>query len=110
MRVFGLILGAIRLGVAMLRKFKQACEGPMTDQEVEDFLVAAASDQPDAPDWRNSIVDLLKILRQDSSRGSRSELWAEMGHGDAYNGTAEQNIQLHKDVTKKIADRELVVP
>ena len=113
MRVFGLILGAIRLGVALIRKLKNsACppDAPMTDDEVEAFLLAAASNATDAPDWRNSIVDLLKILRQDSSRGSRAELWVEMGHGDAYHGTAEQNVQLHADVTKKIRERELVIP
>jgi uncharacterized protein DUF3597 len=111
---FGLILSAIRLGVAMLRKFRhpegQPQQGPMTDDEVEQFLIAAADNVKDAPDWRKSVVDLLKILRQDSSYRARSELWAEMGHEVAYGGSAEQNVQLHKDVTKKIAERELVVP
>jgi Domain of unknown function (DUF3597) len=106
---FTLLLGAIRLGVRLLRKF-HPCEGPMTDAEVDRVLAMAAADKPGVPDWRNSIVDLLKIMEQDSSFGARAEWWAEMGHRDIYSGTAEQNVQMHKEVTKKIAERELVVP
>ena len=111
MRVFNLILGAIAFGVRLLRKHHAVpCEGPYTDQEVENLLSIAADARPEFPDWKNSIVDLLEILGVQSGFGNRRDLWAEMGHGDVYQGTAEQNIQLHADVTAKIASRELVVP
>ncbi len=111
MRIFPLILGAIVFGVRLLRKLHPVpYEGPMTDEEVENLLITAAEDRPGAPDWKGSIVDLMKILDQDASFGNRRELWAEMGHTDAYTGSAEQNVQLHKDVTAKIASREMTVP
>lgn len=112
---FSMILSAITLGVALLRKFRYpsnvpASQGPMTDAEVDEFLIAAADNVRDAPDWRNSIVDLAKILRLDSSKGGRAELWMEMGHIDRYVGSAEQNIQLHADVMLRIKNRDPITP
>jgi len=60
-------------------------------------------------DWKVSIVDLLKLLGMDSSYGHRKELAAEMGI-EGYEGSAEQNIVLHKIVLQKLADNGGNIP
>lgn len=52
--------------------------------------------------WKTSIVDLMKLLGLDSAYAHRKELAEEMGI-EGYEGTAEQNIVLHKAVLEKIA-------
>ncbi len=53
--------------------------------------------------WRTSIVDLLKLLDLDSSLAARKELAAELNVRAGADGTAEQNIALHKAVLAKLA-------
>jgi len=60
-------------------------------------------------DWKVSIVDLLKLLGMDSSYAHRKELAAEMGI-EGYEGSAEQNIELHKIVLQKLADNGGNIP
>ncbi len=109
MPVFTMILGAIIALVYMRRKLMPVPPaGPMTSAEVQAMLAELAPGAPEADNWANSIVDLLKVLRQDSSAHNRSALWAEMGHTDLYKGSAEQNITLHADVMKAVAERKIV--
>jgi len=60
--------------------------------------------------WRESIVDLLKMLDLDSSLEARKELAQELGVNAGAHGSAEQNIALHKAVMKKIAENGGKVP
>ena len=59
--------------------------------------------------WQTSIVDLMKLLGLDSSYAHRKELAAEMGI-DNYEGTAEQNIALHKAVLTRLAQNGGNIP
>ncbi|MHA6316966.1 DUF3597 domain-containing protein [Altererythrobacter sp. CAU 1778] len=59
--------------------------------------------------WRNSIVDLLKLVGIDSSYENRKELAQELGNHD-YSGSAEDNIMLHRQTMKALADNGGVVP
>lgn len=59
--------------------------------------------------WQTSIVDLLKLLGLESSFGTRKTLAGEVGIS-GYEGTAEQNIRLHKVVLQKIAENGGNVP
>jgi len=68
-----------------------------------------AANNPEDLDWKVSIVDLMKLLGLDSSYGHRKELAAEMGI-EGYEGTAEQNIALHKAVLVKLADNGGNIP
>ena len=63
----------------------------------------------DTLNWRTSIVDLLKLLSIDPSYENRKELAGEMGRKD-YEGSAEDNIWLHKRVMQEIADHGGHVP
>jgi len=60
--------------------------------------------------WRESIVDLLKMLGIDSSLDARKELAKELNVNAGAHGSAEQNIALHKAVMRKIAENGGKVP
>lgn len=52
--------------------------------------------------YETSIVDLLKLLDLDSSLDARKELANELGVHAGPDGSAEQNIALHKAVVAKL--------
>uniref|UniRef100_UPI001576FF10 DUF3597 domain-containing protein n=1 Tax=Sphingomonas bacterium TaxID=1895847 RepID=UPI001576FF10 len=52
--------------------------------------------------WKTSIVDLMKLIGQDSSLSNREELATELGYTGAKDGSAEMNIWLHKAVMDKL--------
>lgn len=109
MPVLAMILGTITALVFMRRKhMPNPYQGPMTVAEVNAMLAELATEVLEANNWANSIVDLLKVLRQDSGFGERLELWRGMGHEDPYKGTAEQNTQLHADVMKAVGEHKIV--
>lgn len=60
--------------------------------------------------YQTSIVDLLKLLDLDSSLEARKALGEELGVHAGENGSAEQNIALHKAVMAKLAENGGVVP
>lgn len=78
--------------------------------DVEAVLTAMAEIEGGGGNWRTSIVDLLKLLKLDSSLEARKELADELGVHAGEAGSAEQNIALHKAVMKKLADNGGQVP
>ncbi|MDX3911449.1 MAG: DUF3597 domain-containing protein [Sphingobium sp.] len=60
--------------------------------------------------YQSSIVDLLKLLDLDSSLSARKELGSELGVHAGEDGSAEQNIALHKAVMTKLAENGGIVP
>jgi hypothetical protein len=60
--------------------------------------------------YQSSIVDLLKLLDLDSSLTARKELADELNVHASADGSAEQNIALHKAVMQKLADNGGIVP
>ena len=60
--------------------------------------------------WRESIVDLMKLLGLDSSLGSRKELADELGFDGDTNDSASMNIWLHKQVMTKLEENGGKVP
>ena len=60
--------------------------------------------------YQSSIVDLLKLLDLDSSLSARKELAAELNVHVGADGSAEENIALHKAVMQKLAENGGVVP
>lgn len=60
--------------------------------------------------YQSSIVDLLKLLDLDSSLAARKELGQELGIHAGDDGSAEQNIALHKAVMAKLAENGGIVP
>ncbi len=71
--------------------------------DVEALLDKRANARPDGIDWRNSIVDLMKIVDMDSSLSARKELAIEMGFpAEKATGSAEMNMWLHKEVMRQV--------
>ena len=63
----------------------------------------------DKLNWQTSIVDLMKLLNLDASYANRKELAGEVGI-EGYEGSAENNIALHKAVMTKLAEAGGIVP
>lgn len=60
--------------------------------------------------YQSSIVDLLKLLDLDSSLSARKQLAEELGVHAGADGSAEENIALHRAVMDKLAENGGVVP
>ena len=61
-------------------------------------------------DWRKSIVDLMKLLKLDSSLAARKELAQELKFAGNMKDSATMNIWLHKQVMIKLAENGGKVP
>ena len=82
----------------------------MTQAEVEAMIKKIADGQSEKLNWQQSIVDLMKLLKLDSSLGARKQLAQELGYKGSPDGSAEMNIWLHKEVMTKLAESGGVVP
>jgi len=72
--------------------------------DVGAVLEAMAAMKPDhGGNYRTSIVDLLKLLDLDSSLAARKELANELNVHVGADGSAEENIALHKAVVQQLA-------
>ena len=78
--------------------------------DVDAVLTQLASKKGGGGNYRESIVDLLKLLDLDSSLNARKELANELNVHAGADGSAEQNIALHKAVMKKVAENGGKVP
>jgi Domain of unknown function (DUF3597) len=83
---------------------------PLTRAEVEASIQKIAQGQKQALNWRQSIVDLMKLLKLDSSLSARKQLAQELGYKGTLDGSAEMNVWLHKQVMTKLAESGGVVP
>ena len=78
--------------------------------DIDKVLQEMASKKGGGGNYRESIVDLLKLLDLDSSLNARKELAQELGVNAGAHGSAEQNIALHKAVMRKVAENGGKVP
>ena len=78
--------------------------------DVGAVLSEMASMKDGGGNYQTSIVDLLKLLDLDASLTARKELANELNVHAGADGTAEQNIALHKAVMAKLAENGGVVP
>ena len=60
--------------------------------------------------YKSSIVDLLKLLDLDSSLDARKKLAAELNVHVGADGSAEENIALHKAVMQNLSENGGIVP
>jgi len=81
---------------------------PIPEVDVVAKLEALSADNPGL-NWKTSIVDLMKLLGLESSYAHRKELAQEVGI-EGYEGTAEQNVALHKAVLAKLAQNGGNIP
>jgi hypothetical protein len=83
---------------------------PLTREQVEDMIAKIADKSNEDYDWKRSIVDLMKLLKLDSSLSARRQLAKELGYKGKLTGSAEMNVWLHKQVMTKLAEGGGVVP
>jgi hypothetical protein len=83
---------------------------PMSKQDVEAMIEKIADAQDEDLNWKQSIVDLMKLLKLDSSLGARKQLAKELGYTGSLDGSADMNIWLHKQVMTKLAESGGKVP
>jgi hypothetical protein len=78
--------------------------------DVAAVLTDLASKNTEKLDWRNSIVDLMKLLKLDSGLSARKELAKELNYTGDINDSARMNVWLHKQVMVKLAENGGKVP
>lgn len=82
----------------------------MSQVDVESVMNGLAAKNPENLDWRKSIVDLMKLLKLDSSLTARKELAKELHYTGDMNDSASMNMWLHKQVMQKLAENGGNVP
>jgi hypothetical protein len=85
-------------------------QASLQNVDIDKVLQEMASKKGGGGNYRESIVDLLKLLDLDSSLNARKELAQELGVNAGAHGSAEQNIALHKAVMRKVAENGGKVP
>jgi hypothetical protein len=84
---------------------------PMSREQVEAKIQKVADDTGRKEyNWKQSIVDLMKLLNLDSSLTARKQLAQELGYTGALDGSAEMNVWLHKQVMVKLMESGGAVP
>ena len=83
---------------------------PAKNVDVGAVLSEMASMKGGGGNYQTSIVDLLKLLDLDSSLQARKELANELNVHVGADGSAEENIALHKAVMDKLAENGGMVP
>jgi len=89
-----------------------ASSGVATAQQVDvaAILDDLARKNPEKLDWKDSIVDLMKLVGMDSSLSARKQLASELHYTGNQNDSASMNIWLHKEVLRKLAENGGKVP
>jgi hypothetical protein len=83
---------------------------PTANVDVEALIKERAAANPERLNWRESIVDLMKVLNMDSSLGSRKKLAQQWGYTGTLNGSAEMNIWLYQQLITRIREAGGRVP
>jgi Rieske Fe-S protein len=83
---------------------------PMSMATIEAALTDMAAGSKQKLDWRNSIVDLMKLVGIDSDITNRRALANELGYTGDLNDSATMNVWLHKEVMQRMAESGGQVP
>ena len=113
--IFGASKGAappagLAAGSATSGQEAPATGKPMSRDEVEAMIEKIANDQDENYNWEESIIDLMKLLKLDSSFAARKQLAQELGYRGKLDGSAEMNVWLHDQVMTKLAESGGKVP
>jgi len=83
---------------------------PVSMATIEASLEDMAQGSKQKLDWRNSIVDLMKLVGIDSDITNRRALANELGYTGDLNDSATMNVWLHKEVMRRMAESGGEVP
>jgi hypothetical protein len=87
-----------------------ASAGVKQNVDVGAVLNGLAAKNGQKLNWKQSIVDLMKLLDMDSSLSARKELASELKYAGDTNDSAGMNVWLHKQVMLKLAENGGKVP
>lgn len=110
MSIFGSIMAAIFGKNEVKADGTPASSAPLPMVDVEAMMEKLAKESGRPSNWRVSIVDLMTLLKLDTSLGSRQKLAKELGYTGNVNDTAPMNIWLHQQVMSKIANAGGKIP
>ena len=122
MGIFSSILSKLGFGDEAVAAVASTAAAPATQQaesspaaiseiDVVAKLEALASAHAEKLNWKQSIVDLMKLLGLDSSLAVRKDLATELGcPADKMGDSAQMNMWLHKTVLKKLAENGGNIP
>jgi hypothetical protein len=82
----------------------------MTEAEVAERLDERAEAAGERLDWRQSIVDLLKLLKLDASFNARKTLSEELGYSGPLDDSGEMNEWLRQEVMREVAEHGIKIP
>ena len=83
---------------------------PLSDTRLLNLLTERARDMNIKNNWRDSVVDLLKLLNLDSSRGARANLARRWNVFVGEDGSAERNVALYGLIMEALAKNQGQVP
>ena len=89
---------------------QSAGQASLQNVDIDAVLTQLASKKGGGGNYRQSIVDLLKLLDLDSSLDARRQLADELNVHAGAAGSAEENIALHKAVMQQLAENGGKVP
>lgn len=87
-----------------------AAAAPAAPVDIDAVLTGLAAQNGQNLNWKESIVDLLKLLGLDSSLDARKKLAAELGYTGSTEDSASMNIWLIKEVRQKLAQNGGTLP
>ena len=74
---------------------------PSANIDVEALLIDRAKMVTEPLNWRESVVDLMKLLGIDSSLGARKRLAQKWGYAGTLDGSSDMNIWLHQQLVER---------
>ena len=83
---------------------------PPVQVDIAAVMDKLAEASPEDLDWRKSIVDLMKLLKLDSSLAARKQLATELKYSGSTKVSAAMNGWLHKQVMIKLSENGGKVP
>lgn len=86
---------------------------PGTAVQVVDVAIVLdglAAKNAEKLDWKQSIVDLMKLVGMDSSLSARKQLATELNYSGDMKDSASMNVWLHKEVLRKLSENGGKVP
>jgi len=110
MSILGSIMSAIFGSKAQAGQAGQAGAPAGGGVDVAAILDKMAAENSEKLDWKNSIVDLMKLLKLDSSLGARKQLAKDLNYTGDTGDSASMNIWLHQQVMQKLAANGGKVP
>ncbi|MGP0060132.1 MAG: DUF3597 domain-containing protein [Beijerinckiaceae bacterium] len=88
----------------------EAPKAAVEQVDVAALLDALAAKSTQHLNWRQSIVDMMTLLKLDSSHAARIELAKELHYSGDVQDSASMNIWLHAQVMRKLAENGGKVP